>query len=358
MSFYGPTRNLLVAALSLLAFSNTALAADADAGKLLFSQCAACHMVGPDAQARFGPILNNIVDSPAASVEGYDYSPAFNTAAEGDLNWDIDSLNDFLKAPMQSIVGTKMAFPGVAKEEDRLNIIAYLATFSGDTAASDEETTASAPKSASDSAQEAPRPLAKNTSVPEHGVLHIGRTALEEEISAWDIDVRPDGQGLPSGSGTVVTGGELYDAQCASCHGVFGEGEGRWPVLAGGLDTLTEERPEKTIGSYWPYLSTVYDYVKRAMPFGNARSLTDDDVYAITAYLLYLNDIVDEEFELTDANFSTIQLPNEENFIDDTRPEEEMFVLSGEPCMTDCIEGEAAISQRAMVLDVTPDSEN
>ncbi|MFT6639373.1 MAG: hypothetical protein ACJAUZ_000363, partial [Flavobacteriaceae bacterium] len=135
------------------------------------------------------------------------------------------------------------------------------------------------------------------------------------------------------------------------------EGEGRWPILAGGIDTLTEERPEKTIGSYWPYLSTVYDYVRRAMPFGNARSLSDDDVYALTAYLLFLNDLVDESFELTDQNFSDVQLPNEENFITDNRNEEPWFGAADDVCMIDCIEGVATVTQRARVLDVTPDSE-
>jgi len=192
--------------------------------------------------------------------------------------------------------------------------------------------------------------------IPEHGVLHLGRKALPEEVDAWDIDIRPDGKGLPEGSGDVTTGTELYDAQCASCHGVFGEGEGRWPMIAGGQDTLTEDRPEKTIGSYWPYLSTVFDYVRRAMPFGNARSLSDDDVYALTAYLLYLNDLVDEEFELNSDNFSEIELPNESNFFADTRSDEPWFEQAEEPCMSDCIEGKATVAMRARVLDVTPDS--
>jgi cytochrome c len=150
-------------------------------------------------------------------------------------------------------------------------------------------------------------------------------------------------------------GVEIYDDQCAACHGDFGEGTGRWPVLAGGADTLLEERPEKTIGSYWPYLSTVFDYVRRAMPFGNARSLTDDEVYAVTAYLMYLNDLVDEDFELNSENFNDIRLPNEENFIADTRAEELIYRANVEPCMTDCIEGVATVSQRAQILDVTPD---
>ncbi|MGB0903558.1 MAG: c-type cytochrome, partial [Mangrovicoccus sp.] len=125
------------------------------------------------------------------------------------------------------------------------------------------------------------------------GGFGLGRAALPEEIASWDIDVRPDGQGLPEGKGDVWTGEEIFADNCAMCHGDFGEAVGRWPVLAGGQGTLTDDRPVKTIGSYWPYLSTVFDYVNRAMPFGNAQSLSPDEVYAITAYLLYLNDIVD-----------------------------------------------------------------
>ena len=130
--------------------------------------------------------------------------------------------------------------------------------------------------------------------------LGLGRSATEAEIAAWDIDVRPDGAGLPEGQGTAIDGEEIYNDRCATCHGVFGEGEGRWPILVGGFDTLTEDRPVKTIGSYWPFASTVWDYVHRAMPFGDAQSLSNDEVYAITAYLLYMNDVIeDEEFVLS-----------------------------------------------------------
>ncbi len=327
--------------------------ADAEKGSAVFAQCAGCHMVGENAQTRFGPALNNMVGQSAASVSGYDYSDAFKQFASDGLVWTESELDAFLKAPMQYAAGTKMAYPGLSSAEDRKNVIAYLATFTA-SETTDDETTAAVSE---EKAVNTPRPLASDFEVPTHGVLHLGRIALPEEIAAWDIDVRPDGQGLPEGSGTVTVGGELYDAQCAICHGVFGEGEGRWPILAGGQDTLTDERPEKTIGSYWPYLSTVYDYVHRAMPFGNARSLSHDDVYAITAYLLYLNDIVDEEFELSKDNFTSIRLPNEENFYFDDRDQEAGYVLSGEPCMTDCIEGEAKVTQRARVLDVTPDGE-
>jgi len=200
---------------------------------------------------------------------------------------------------------------------------------------------------------------AKDAPLPDHGVFHLGREATPEEIAAWNIDVRPDGTGLPEGRGTVAEGETIFAEQCAVCHGDFGEGRDRWPVLAGGQDTLTAERPVKTIGSYWPYLSTVYDYVRRAMPFGDARSLSDDDVYAITAYLLYLNDIVtDEDFELSKENFTSVRLPNEENFFMDDREEEAHYVAKVEPCMTDCKPGPVKITKRAAVLDVTPDADN
>lgn len=188
-------------------------------------------------------------------------------------------------------------------------------------------------------------------------VFGLGRVATPDEIAAWDIDIRADGKGLPKGSGTVIAGEEVFAEQCAICHGDFGEGVDRWPVLAGGHDSLTEERPEKTIGSYWPYLSTVYDYVRRTMPYGNARSLSDDEVYAITAYLLYLNDLVeDEEFELSDRNFLDIRLPNEENFIADERSAEPHYAQKPTPCMTDCTTETVKITMRARILDVTPGS--
>lgn len=184
--------------------------------------------------------------------------------------------------------------------------------------------------------------------------LELGRQALPDEIAAWDIDVRPDGLGLPEGRGDVLTGEEVFADKCAVCHGDFGEAVGRWPVLAGGFDTLTDQRPVKTIGSYWPYLSTVFDYVNRAMPFGDAQSLSPDEVYAITAYLLYLNDVVDEEFELSHENFAGLQLPNEAGFFPDDRQETEIPAFSNAPCMEDCKES-ADILKRAAVLDVTPE---
>lgn len=186
------------------------------------------------------------------------------------------------------------------------------------------------------------------------GKFNLGRSATRAEIAAWDIDVRPDGKGLPEGKGTVAQGEVIYAEKCASCHGDFGEGIDRWPVLAGGQGSLKSSRPVKTIGSYWPFLSTVFDYTNRAMPFGEARSLEPDEVYAITAYLLNLNDVVDADFELSKDNFVTIRLPNEANFIEDTRPDTPVLAAGAEPCMTDCKPGRVKITGTARVLDVTP----
>ena len=185
--------------------------------------------------------------------------------------------------------------------------------------------------------------------------LGLGRAATNNEVSAWDIDIRPDGKGLPVGSGSVIIGEELYTDNCSSCHGDFGEGIDRWPELAGGFDTLDSEDPVKTVGSYWPYLSTVWDYIHRAMPFGNAQSLNNDEVYAITAYILYLNDLVDEDFELSHVNFEEINLPNEENFYLDNRENLENTTYNNR-CMQNC-KKDAMITKRAVVLDVTPEED-
>jgi cytochrome c len=187
--------------------------------------------------------------------------------------------------------------------------------------------------------------------------LGLGREATAAEIKGWDIDVRPDGQGLPPGKGTVKQGEELFIALCASCHGEFGEGKDRWPALAGGHGTLKHDRPDKTVGSFWPAASTLFDYIKRAMPFGNAQSLGPDELYALTAYVLHLNDIIkDPSFELNDKNFASIRLPNEANFYDDDREKTEKHFWGAKPCMKDCRKDAPTVSNRARVLDVTPDA--
>lgn len=184
----------------------------------------------------------------------------------------------------------------------------------------------------------------------------LGRVALPEEIAAWDLDIRPDGTGLPEGAGDVLTGEEVFADKCASCHGDFAEGVDNWPKLAGGWDTLADEDPLKTVGSYWPHLSTAWDYVNRSMPFGDAQSLTPDEVYAIVAYILYSNDLVDEEFELSHENLAAFELPNAAGFIEDDRMATEFSQWVGEPCMQNCKDS-VEVTMRAMVLDVTPEEE-
>lgn len=186
--------------------------------------------------------------------------------------------------------------------------------------------------------------------------LGIGRAATPQEIAGWDIDIRPDGHGLPPGKGTVAEGEPLYMERCAACHGEFGESAGRWPMIAGGQGTLATHDPVKTVGSYWPYASTVMDYIRRSMPFGNAQSLTNDELYAITAYVLFLNDVItDRNFELNDRNFGSLKLSNAPNFSDDDRETAEKGFWKKDPCMTNCLSGSARIVGRASVIDVTPE---
>ncbi|MEK9970320.1 MAG: cytochrome c [Ferrovibrio sp.] len=195
---------------------------------------------------------------------------------------------------------------------------------------------------------------AQSQSHSRHKSSGIGRAALPEEIAAWDIAVRPDGRGLPEGSGGVKQGEEVFMQQCASCHGEFAEGNGRWPVLAGGFGSLKGESPEKTIGSFWPYLSTSYDYIRRAMPFGNAQSLSADDTYAIVAFLLFMNDQVKEDFVLSKENFASIALPNQNQFYDDDREVAEKQFWKASPCMKGCKQ-DVKILNHARALDVTPE---
>ncbi|WP_322988233.1 c-type cytochrome [Hoeflea sp.] len=348
----------ITAGLVLAAFSSQALAdGDAAAGKKVFNKCKACHAVGEGAKNRVGPQLNDLLGRTAGTADDYKYSKAMIAAGEDGLVWDDAALAKYLANPRGMVKGTKMAFAGLKSDEDTADLTAYLKEFSEEQAAAVEpanapvETAASSPAEAEATAE--PVSTEKST-----GAFGLGRVATPDEVTAWDIDIRPDGAGLPVGSGTVTQGEVIFSESCAACHGDFGEGAGRWPVLAGGQDSLLKDRPVKTIGSYWPYLSTVYDYVRRAMPFGDARSLSDDDVYALTAYVLYLNDIVvDEEFELSNENFTSIRLPNEANFIADDRLSEPHYAKGLEPCMSDCKPGPVKITARAQVLDVTPEGE-
>ncbi|MEO0991852.1 MAG: c-type cytochrome [Pseudomonadota bacterium] len=185
------------------------------------------------------------------------------------------------------------------------------------------------------------------------GAYGLGRPAHAEEIAAWDVDVLPDGRGLPEGSGDAWTGEEIFAERCASCHGDFAEGVDNWPVLAGGFDTLADEDPVKTVGSYWPYLSTAWDYISRSMPFGEAGTLTPDETYAIVAYILYSNDLVEDDFELNHENFAEFDMYNMEGFVIDDRPELEYSEWRSEPCMANCKE-EVEVTMRSVFLVETP----
>ncbi len=188
--------------------------------------------------------------------------------------------------------------------------------------------------------------------------LGVGREASPAEIKAWDIDVRPDGQGLPPGKGTPAQGEEIFQTQCATCHGEFGEGKDKWPVLAGGMGTMKSDRPEKTVGSYWPYATTIFDYIKRAMPFGNAQSLSDDELYAVTAYVLQLNDVItDPKLEINATTLPAIKMPNAGQFYDDDREIAEKAFWNRKPCMKDC-KKEAKVLNRAQTLAVTPETKS
>jgi len=192
--------------------------------------------------------------------------------------------------------------------------------------------------------------------LPAERPFNLGKIATTEEVAGWDIDVRPDGLGAPVGTGNAIDGEEVYADLCAACHGDFGEGIDRWPELVGGEGSLNTHDPLKTTGSYWPYASTLYDYIYRAMPFGEAQSLSHDEAYQIVAFLLYMNDIVEDDFDLSHANIGTIKMPNRDGFfMPDPRPDAQP--LNAEPCMTNCNVATNIIG-RARDIDVTPESES
>jgi mono/diheme cytochrome c family protein len=167
----------------------------------------------------------------------------------------------------------------------------------------------------------------------EPGYFGYGEKASPEQISGWNIDARgDDGEGLPPGKGTVQRGSEVYAEQCALCHGTFGEGEGRFPKLVGGAGTLRDDRPEPTVGSYWPFAPTLWDYINRAMPMPAPHSLSADDVYALTAYILNLNDAVPNEFVADRDSLPKVKMRNRDSFIwTDPRPD-----TKAKPCMSGC----------------------
>jgi S-disulfanyl-L-cysteine oxidoreductase SoxD len=150
---------------------------------------------------------------------------------------------------------------------------------------------------------------------------HLGRSPTQAEIDAWNIDVRADGQGLPPGHGSVAEGRTIFAETCAACHGDKGRG-GLADPLAGGFGTLSQPNPVRTVGSYWPYAPTLFDFIRRAMPFNAPESLDDNQVYAVSAYVLSLNGIVSDDAVLDGTSVPKIAMPNRNGFItQDPRPD-------------------------------------
>jgi mono/diheme cytochrome c family protein len=148
----------------------------------------------------------------------------------------------------------------------------------------------------------------------------LGHAPKPDEIKAWDLAISPDGKELPPGNGSATEGARIYAARCAACHGKTGK-EGPNDVLVGGQGTLNTNKPVKTVGSYWPYSITVWDYINRAMPYDKPGSLSADQVYAVTAYLLSLNGIIKDDAIMNAKTLPQVKMPNRNGFVGDPRPD-------------------------------------
>jgi S-disulfanyl-L-cysteine oxidoreductase SoxD len=172
--------------------------------------------------------------------------------------------------------------------------------------------------------------LALTTSAHAQGHYWIGRLATSEEIAGWNIDIDRHGNNLPPGSGSVSRGREVFEQQCAACPGAKGEG-GVGDRLAGGQGTMATPKPVRTVGSYWPYAPTLFDYIRRAMPQNAPQSLSNDDVYSVSAYILNLNGLLSANGTLDAKKLSAIRMPNRNMFGGDPRPD-----VRNPACMTGC----------------------
>jgi S-disulfanyl-L-cysteine oxidoreductase SoxD len=172
--------------------------------------------------------------------------------------------------------------------------------------------------------------LACVTAAQAQGRYGIGRPATPAEIAGWNIDIDRYGHNLPPGSGSVSHGREVFAQQCAACHGAKGEG-GIGEQLVGGQGTLATPKPVKTVGSYWPYAPTLFDYIRRAMPQNAPESLSNDDVYAVSAYILSLNGLLSPDAILDARTLSGVKMPNRKMFVDDPRPD-----VKNPACMVHC----------------------
>jgi mono/diheme cytochrome c family protein len=143
---------------------------------------------------------------------------------------------------------------------------------------------------------------------------NLGVPATAAQVAGWDVSIGPDGAGLPPGSGTAAQGAAIYAAKCVACHGEKGAGKPNDP-LVGGQGTIATPNAVRTVGSYWPYATTLFDYIRRAMPVVAPQSLSNDEVYALTAYLLALNGVIDEGAAMNAATLPKVAMPNRDNFV-------------------------------------------
>jgi S-disulfanyl-L-cysteine oxidoreductase SoxD len=143
---------------------------------------------------------------------------------------------------------------------------------------------------------------------------HLGRVVTPDEFAAWDISIEPSGAGLPAGSGSARTGATIFAAKCAGCHGEAGGGKPN-DQLVGGQGTIATDKPLKTVGSYWPHATTLFDYIRRAMPLPESKSLKDDEVYALAAYILARNGIIGEDDVMDARTLPQVKMPNREGFV-------------------------------------------
>lgn len=180
------------------------------------------------------------------------------------------------------------------------------------------------------SCQAANSDASQSASVPQYG---YGTTPTAKQIKGWDIDVLPDGTGLPPGTGTVTEGEQLFGARCAACHGFFGKGVANYPSLNNSsLADLKSSRPDKTIGNFWPYAPKIFSYIHKAMPFPLPGSLSNDQSYALTAFLLNLNNIVPSNFVANAQTLAKVKMPNRDGFIvNDLKPD-----THATECMKNC----------------------
>jgi S-disulfanyl-L-cysteine oxidoreductase SoxD len=144
---------------------------------------------------------------------------------------------------------------------------------------------------------------------------HFGQPVTADELAPWDISIGPDGAGLPAGRGTPKEGEAVYAANCQACHGEKGAGRPN-DTLVGGFGTIASDRPAvKTVGSYWPYATTLFDYIRRAMPYQQTKSLSNDEVYAVSAYILHLNGVIGADDALDAQSLPKVKMPNRDGFI-------------------------------------------